>query len=147
MRTDRGIYCPSDLEDLKEAFEKYCSMKMFLDIGSGTGRVMGLAWKKGASVAGVEIEDDFYKHTDFKKWVKHTDYNNIDFSVYDILYYFMKGTDDEDSLAKKINKEARGKLIIYRRGSNNEEVEEFLAKLEGFEVTETFKYIIILNKI
>jgi SAM-dependent methyltransferase len=145
--TEQGIYCPSNFEDLDEAFEKYCPNKSFLDIGSGTGRVLGLAWKKGATVAGVEIEDDFYKHTDFKKWVRHTDYNNIDFHLYDILYYFMKGTDDEDRLIKKINKEARSKIIIYRRGSSNEEVEEFLAKLKGFEVIDTFIYMYILSKV
>ena len=147
MMTEQGIYCPSNFDDLEEAFEKYCPNKMFLDIGSGTGRVMGFAWKKGATVAGVEIEDDFYKHTDFKKWVRHTDYNNVDFSIYNILYYFMKGIKDEDKLAEKINNEARDKVIIYRRGSSDKEVEDFLAKLKGFEVTERFKYINILSRV
>ena len=147
MMTDEGIYCPSVLEDLEECFEKYCPVKMFLDIGSGTGRVLGLAWRKGATIRGVEIEDDFYKHTDFQNWVTHGNYKDIDFSIYDIIYYFMKGIKDEDELAKKINKEARGIVIIYRRGSSNEEVKEFLAKLEGFEVVDTFIYTYILKRI
>ena len=145
--TDLGVYCPSDLEDLKEAFEKYCPNKMFLDIGSGSGRVLGLAWRKGATIRGVEIEKEFYKNSDFQNWVTHGDYKDVDFSIYDILYYFMKGTDDEDSLAKKINKEARGIFIIYRRGSRNEEVKEFLAKLEGFKVIDTFIYLYLLKKV
>ncbi len=147
MMTEQGIYCPSKFEDIEEAFENYCPNKMFLDIGSGTGRVMGLAWKKGATVAGVEIEDDFYKHTDFKKWVHHKDFELIDFHMYDVIYYFLKGIKDEDRLAAKLNREARDKIIIYRRGSSDKYTEEFLAKLKGFEVTETFKYIYILSKV
>ena len=57
----------------------------------------------------------------------------------------MKGVDCEDELAEKLNQEGRDKIIIYRRGSNNKEVDEFIAKLTNFKVTETFKYIKILE--
>ena len=147
MMTKNGIYVASILEDLEECFKKYCPSKMFLDIGSGNGKVLGLAWRHGASVRGVEIEEDFYKQTDFKQWVEHCDFDKLDFSIYNILFYFMKGCDDENRLITKINKEARDKVIIYRRGSSNKEVEEFISKLSNFKTIDTFKYLYILSYI
>lgn len=147
MMTKNGIYSPSKLEDLEEAFEKYCPSKMFLDVGSGNGQVLRLAWENSASVRGVEIDKEFYETTAFKRWVSNTHFNKMDFSIYNIIYYFMKGVDCEDELAEKLNKEAREKIIIYRRGSNNKEVEEFISKLSNFKVTETFKYLYILSYI
>ena len=147
MMTDKGIYVPSDLKDLEEAFEKYCPNTMFLDVGSGNGSVLELAWKHSATVRGVEIDKEFYETTKFKRWVTNGHFDKIDFSIYNIIYYFLKGTDEEESLAEKMNSKARDKIIIYRRGSNQEETDRFIAKLTNFKVIETFKYIYILNKV
>jgi hypothetical protein len=117
---------------------------MFLDIGSGSGRVLGLAFKHGSTIKGIEIEKDFYNNSQFKEWVTLVDYKEIDFSIYDILFYFQKGIDDEKKLAEKINKEARGIIIIYRRGSSNEEAEELIYLLNG-RIIERFKYLNVLS--
>ena len=146
MMTNKGIYVPSDLKDLEECFRKFCPNSMFVDIGSGNGSVLELAWKNSATVRGVEIDKEFYKTTKFKRWVTNAHFDKMDLSIYNIIYYFLKGTDEEDSLATKINEEGRDKVILYRRGSNNKEVEEFIAKLTNFKVIETFKYIYILSK-
>ena len=145
MMTDKGIYVPSDLNDLKECFRKFCPNSMFLDVGSGNGSVLELAWKNSATIRGVEIDKEFFNTSKFKRWITNEHFEKIDFSIYNIIYYFLKGTDEQDKLAEKINQEARDKVIIYRRGSNNKEVEEFIAKLPNFKVTERFKYIYVLQ--
>jgi precorrin-6B methylase 2 len=147
MMTDKGIYVPSDLNDLKECFRKFCPNSMLLDVGSGNGAVLELAWKNSATVSGVEIDKEFYETTKFKRWVTHGHFDKIDFSIYNIIYYFLKGTDEQDKLAEKINEKAREKVIIYRRGSNQEETDKFIAKLTNFKTIETFKYIYILNRV
>jgi len=131
MMTDYGIYVPSILEDLEPAFKKYCPYKRFLDVGSGNGSVMELAFKHGSLVRGVEIEKEFADNSKFKEHVSNKCFSEIDFRIYNIIYYFMKGTTKEKELIKKINNEANGLVILNTNGSSLKEIAKFTSKLRG----------------
>ncbi len=130
MMTKEGIYTPSITYEIEPAFEKYCKDKTFLDLGSGNGQVLGLAFKYGSMVTGIEIEKDFYENSQFKQWVINKDMFEVDWRNYDILYYFMKGCNQEDRLIEKINEECRELLILYTNGSNQSEINRFTKNLK-----------------
>ena len=129
MMTKEGIYTPSVTYEIEPAFEKYCKGKTFLDLGSGNGQVLGLAFKYGSMVTGIEIEKDFYENSQFKEFVMNDDMFNIAWGVHDIIYYFMKGSNQEDKLIKKLNKEARDYFFLYTNGSSQEYIDKFVKKL------------------
>jgi len=131
MMTDYGIYCPSIIEDITPAFRKYCNYKRFLDVGSGNGSVLELAFRHGSLVRGVEIEKEFAENSRFKEHIINKDFEDIDFRIYNIIYYFMKGTTKEKELIKKINNEANGLVMFNTLGSSNKDIAKFTAKLKG----------------
>ena len=144
MMTKEGIYTPSITYEIENAFEKYCKGKTFLDLGSGNGQVLGLAFKYGSMVTGIEIEKDFYENSQFKEWVINKDMFEIDWRNYQIIYYFLKGCNQEDRLIEKINEECRELLILYTHGSNEREVSYFVTKLNGEPIYKD-NHILVFN--
>ena len=142
MMTKEGIYVPSILEDLETTFKKYCSNKAFLDLGSGNGKVLGLAFKHNSIIRGAEIDKEFYDNAEFRRWTDNKDLFEMDFEIYNILYYFMKGCNQEDRLIEKLNKEGQEILILYTNGSNDNEIEYFTNKLNAKRI-DSFRNVLI----
>ena len=130
MMTKEGIYTPSITYEIEPAFEKYCKGKTFLDLGSGNGQVLGLAFKYGSMVTGIEIEKDFYENSQFKEYVMNDDMFKSAWGVHDILYYYLKGCKDEDRIVEKLNEEARDYFFLYTDGSNQSEINRFTKNLK-----------------
>jgi len=98
--------------------------KSFVDLGSGDGRTVILAHKMGAEKAvGIEFEGELLEISESLKRDLAGDAESIEFKKgdflkealgeYDIIFYNLTGTFDEDKLIKKIRKEMRpGALFV-----------------------------------
>ena len=113
MKTGKGIFEPSQLEHLNEIFDKYVKGKKFLDLGSGVGHVVKFALDYTSTATGVEHERSLFYCTHTPENILHEDFLNHDLSQYDVLYYYIYGTDDEKALVEKIKKSFKGVFIVY----------------------------------
>lgn len=111
-KTEHGIYWKSNLKDLEGVFEKFSGKKL-LDLGSGTGEVVEYALSKGVHAYGVEIEKDLYDHTRCIGRVYHRDMFEMDWDDYDVLYYYLHGSNRQDEIFRKINRSFTGTVIFY----------------------------------
>jgi SAM-dependent methyltransferase len=96
----------------------------FLDLGSGDGRVVFMAAHLGAHATGIEYERRLhriaraarrqlteYLETGRTRFVRG-DFFDHDFSGYDVLFYFGRGSFGEDRLLGKIRTELRSDAIL-----------------------------------
>ena len=71
--------------------------------------------------AGVELDEKFIKSSTMRRYIIKEDFRNIDFSRYDVLYYFLGGVENipldhkgEPELIKCL-KNFEGILLLYYR--------------------------------
>lgn len=107
MKTSHGIYKKSDIGSLVPVFKKYVGGKKFLDLGAGSGEVVALAYAFGAEAFGYEA-DIHILNTRFCGMV---DFFEADWNKYDVVYYYIFGSDDE-KVRQKL-KEFNGIAIIH----------------------------------
>mmetsp|Transcript_11326 Transcript_11326/g.24155 ORF Transcript_11326/g.24155 Transcript_11326/m.24155 type:complete len:287 (+) Transcript_11326:46-906(+) len=119
-KTTKGLFYPSLLDELLPPMRSYISEgTRFLDLGSGDGRMLFVASALGAHATGVEYDGDMIKHSktalsalSSKSIVDPNriniiqgDFFDIDFSEFDVLFYFDIGCTDNIGLKKKIEQE------------------------------------------
>ena len=118
LKGSRGIsYFFTTVSDIsRDLFKKYVKGKNFLDIGCGDGRILRLAMICGAKkYRGIEIDEKFIKSSNMQRCIKKGDFLDLDFNIYDVLYYFL-GSDSksETKLFEKL-KDFKGIFILYYR--------------------------------
>lgn len=121
FKTSKGIFGVSDLEILEDFFKKINlnEKNNFLDLGSGDGRVVFLA-SLFCSATGVEFEKELIDLSDeYKSELKLDcnficdDFQNLDFSKYDILFSFADNFFTEKFI-QKLKEEFVGTLYVYQ---------------------------------
>ncbi len=111
-KTKHGYYHPTNLEHLKGVFKQFKGKRM-LDLGSGTGEVVELALKEGVQAFGVEIEKELWEKAQCWRTTILGDMFDLDWSKYDVLYYYIDGCNEQRRILDKINKEFKGTVIFY----------------------------------
>ncbi|MGE0793700.1 MAG: methyltransferase domain-containing protein, partial [Candidatus Woesearchaeota archaeon] len=119
FKTSKGIFGVSDLEILNEFFQKINLQGNFLDLGSGDGRVVFLA-SLFCNASGVEFEKSLIDLSEkYKKELNLScnficdDFNNIDFSKFDVLFSYSDNFFSKE-FVNKLKNEFKGKLYIYQ---------------------------------
>lgn len=110
--TEHGCFASSPLAALDQ-FEEAVRGKKLLDLGAGKGYVVEKFLSLGANAFGVEIEPELYNEAITKDRIFNKDMFDMDFSKYDVLYYYINGCKRQDELFKKIGREFKGYMIIY----------------------------------
>lgn len=119
-KTEKGIFGVSDLEKVQKFFEKInlTHTDAFLDLGSGDGRVTILA-SNYCNAYGVEFEkvlvnesETHARQLNSKSNFKCNDFNNLDFSKYNVIFSFSDQFFSKQ-LIIKMKKEFTGILYIY----------------------------------
>ena len=126
-----GIFWASELNYLKDVFSKFLQGKLFLDLGSGDGKVVKFAYNFSNYVNGVEIDKKLYEDSEVKNWIMNDNLFNINFKSYDILYYYLKGSKHELELIQKLNEEFKDYLIIYYKSMKEKQVDVFASFLKA----------------
>jgi len=133
-KTEAGIFLPSNLTDVAEMLsdEKVLGNpqgKKLLVLGSGDGGVAILARKMGFDVTAVEYDGELFNiaydaeleifGSRAIKWLNE-DFMALDFSDYDVFYYFSDGSNDHGLLELKLEKEMKlcSVLIVYSQIGN-----------------------------
>ena len=136
-KTNSGFYIPSSLRQLDQAFDILLQRHMiktgslFLDAGSGDGRIVALAERKGLTAFGIESDRRLFEistknllslgcsgrivHGDF---LKDSAYEKIgiSFSAFPLIYNFVNSCNE---LAEKISKEGNDdvRFLLYDTSS------------------------------
>lgn len=105
----KGAYMASDPDRFRDYFEDNLSGKTFLDLGCGRGGIVQAAEDAGATASGIEWEQEFVDEA--PESCTQGDFFDADFNDYDYLFYYLKGSDDEDTLKTRLNAFS-GTLII-----------------------------------
>ena len=121
----KGLFYPTRLEEILPALRATLKPEMrFLDLGSGDGRVVFLAAHLGARATGIEFDPELHRIAkrarsrlsllvDTRRAeLLRGDFFAVDFSGYDLLFYFGSGTFAEDRLYRKIGRELRGDALF-----------------------------------
>lgn len=127
MRTEFGVFYESRIRDIERTFEIHMNGKKMLDVGSGEGNVIAYAESVGADAFGVEIDSTLYDKTLLKDKVTNADFETLDFSQFEVIYYYLAGTDKERELVAKIKKEFKGAFIVNHRAVHLDRIHEFMA--------------------
>ena len=138
VTTTLGIFEVSNLEHLEEVFSKHLKGKRFLDLGSGIGQVVKLAFVYARTATGIEYEKPFIDCTHIRENILHKDFFEHDFSQYDVLYYYVSGTKDERRLVEKIANEFTGIFIVYHAELPSDDRDFY--NLNDFELLEEFPH-------
>lgn len=119
-KTEKGTFGTSDLDIMQEFFEKLDGDdKVFMDLGSGDGRIVLLASLFFKKAIGVEFDSELIaesmqaaKELELNVEFLQEDYLEVDFSQADVLFLYM---DNEFSTAliTKLKKEFKGTLYSY----------------------------------
>ncbi len=119
FKTSKGIFGVSDLEILNKFFETIKLKGNFLDLGSGDGRVVFLA-SLFCNATGIEFEKElvdlsekYKKELNFNCEFICDDFENLDFSKYDVLFSFSDNFFSE-KFVEKLKKEFKGTLYVYQ---------------------------------
>jgi len=134
------VYADSKSEHLSDVFDRLITDKNFLDLGSGVGLVVEKALNYTSNAFGIEIEPWLIDLSIARSQIIEGDYFETDLSIYDVLYYYIIGTYQEDRLVTQLENELSGKLIVY-----DYEVEEnwkngFYARLGNLNLVEIYDY-------
>ena len=138
--TSHGILWFSTTQDLVNVFEEFLPGKSFLDLGSGNGEVVKLADKFTSHAHGIEIEKGLFSKTEMKEKIIFDNFFNHDFSKWDVIYYFLKGSKHELELILKLNDEFEGILIIYYRSMEEKQTDVFASYLKA-DLVKIYPYI------
>ena len=156
IKGSKGIYYLfTNLSDLqKDFFRKYVTGKSFFDIGCGDGRIILKAMMCGAKkYSGVEIDGEFIKSSNMKRYIKKGNYKEINPNNYEVIYYFLGSTEkiplDGEGELEFINyiKNFEGTLILYYRKVVHrlEKFQENLFK-EGFKEIDNAEYLRVYRR-
>ena len=156
IKGSKGIfYWFTTLKDIpKELFGKYVKGKRFLDIGCGDGRMITMAMMYGAKkYAGVELDEKFIKSSPMRRYIKKGDFRDIDFSNYDVLYYFLGGVENipldhkgEPELIECLKKFEGALIVYYRKVSHRlQKFHDNLIK-EGFKEIDNLRYFRVYRR-
>lgn len=117
-------FYPSNFKKLNQVFDKFkikSKGKKFIDLGSGDGRIVRWAAKKGFYATGIEINPfltlwsrflNFILRLGRKTKILNQSYYNIDFSNYDVVYCYIF-SEDMHKLEDKIFKSMKsGSFVI-----------------------------------
>lgn len=139
----KGLFYPSWLDELLPAFRAEVRPGLtFLDLGSGDGRVVFLAAVLGAQATGLEWDKEIHAVSldalgrlagtvpRDSVQLRRADFFKEDFSRYDRIFYFGRGSFAEGRLAAQIARELRpGALFLLAHGDADppglERVEEY----------------------
>ena len=157
LKDSKGVvWIFTNSEDIpKDFFRKYVTGKSFLDIGCGDGRIIMKAMMCGAKkYNGVEINEEFIKSSNMKRYIKKGNYKEIDPNNYEVIYYFLGSTEkiplDGEGEPEFINyiKNFEGTLILYYRKVFHR-LEKFQENLfrEGFKEIDNAEYLIVYRKL
>jgi len=125
---EHGVFYPSDIDSLRKPFSVYCPGKTFCDLGSGDGRVLFLAKQCGArGCIGFELDTELHN---FSADTINADFMDMDLRAYNILYYYLKGSNDEKALIEKINNEARGIFMLFHKDCDEKDINYFVKRVE-----------------
>lgn len=121
----QGLFYPSSLDDiLPGLMTEVRPGRSLLDLGSGDGRVAFIAAILGAQATGIEYDPQMHaiaraalkelKATVPKERVTllKGDFYRLDWSRYDVLFYFGSGTFDEPRMLAKLRKEMRSDAVL-----------------------------------
>ncbi|HKQ96445.1 MAG TPA: class I SAM-dependent methyltransferase [Candidatus Polarisedimenticolia bacterium] len=121
----QGLFYPSSLDDiLPGLMTEVRPGRSFLDLGSGDGRVVFIAAILGAQATGIEFDPPMHEIARAaRKELKATvpkervtllkgDFYELDWSKYDVLFYFGSGTFDEPRMLAKLRKEMRPDAVL-----------------------------------
>ncbi len=124
-KEEKGLFYPSSLEDiLPGLMSEVREGRSFLDLGSGDGRVVFMAAILGAQATGIEYEPEMHQiaETALRKLratvpkervtLLKGDFYKLDWSRYDVLFYFGLGTFDESGMLAKMRREMRPEAIL-----------------------------------
>lgn len=108
-------------EELKPEIKKDLEKVNFVDVGSGEGRVVRWAAKKGMNAYGIELNPFLTLYSRFRGFISpnrkrittlNQNFNHQDFSKYDVVYLYIY-REHMDTLLPKFEKELKnGSLII-----------------------------------
>ena len=124
--TAQGLFYPSDLEEiLPGLMTEVRAGRTFLDLGSGDGRVVFMAAVLGAQATGIEYDPKLHRLAGAAlKRLKESvvikervtllkgDFYRLDWSRYDVLFYFGLGTFDESGMFEKMRREMRPDAVL-----------------------------------
>ena len=124
-KADKGLFYPSSLDDiLPGLMSEVRAGRSFLDLGSGDGRVVFMAAILGAQATGIEYEPQMHQIAEAALRKLHAvvpkervtllkgDFYKLDWSRYDVLFYFGLGTFDESGMLAKMRREMRPDAIL-----------------------------------
>lgn len=110
--TQHGIYAESPLSSLSQ-FEEFVKGKKVLDLGAGKGFIVDKLLSMGANAWGIEIEKELFDEAITPQRMILGDFMTIDFSKWDVIYYYMNGCAKQAELFDKIAREFKGYIIVY----------------------------------
>lgn len=119
---------------------------LFLDLGSGDGRVVKLALERTRTALGMESDEELYKSSKVKKNIVHGSFFASPFDAEDVIYYYLTGSKDENRLIGKLNLEFDGILILYTKENSEARIEEFTDRLD-FKPIDKFNNVLVFKKI
>ena len=110
--TSWGLYYPSERQTLRELFVTL--QGSLLDLGSGLGDVVEVAYRCGLDAHGIEGSEALVAGTKCPDRITHGDYLRSKLAGWDYLYYFLLGCNREKELFEKLKAEATGRIILTR---------------------------------
>lgn len=117
-----GEIFPSDFMNVMERYIRNTPNPYMIDIGSGCGRLVEYVSKHGQfPVDGIEIDKKRYEKSihekNFNTHYIYDDFENVDFSPYNILYCCNVCFDKRDNhrLYHKILKEFKGLCVLFEK--------------------------------
>jgi len=111
-----GVFMPTEYAHLESLCRYVPQGSRFLDLGSGDGRVVKHAIKEcGADAWGIEYDDYLYEHpfVEVKDRITHGNFFDYNWSSYDVIYYYLAGSNEEVRLLRKLREECKGIVIFY----------------------------------
>ena len=140
VRIDQGIFEESVPEHLHDIFYEYLPNKSFIDLGSGLGKVVTKALEFTPHAFGIENELFLADNSESYSQIIRDDMFTHDLSSYDVIFYYLIGTWDEDILVEKIINEHTGIIIMYDYNVQEFWKNAFHARCGALELIHTFEH-------